>query len=105
MLITFSGLDGAGKSTLIERLKLVLEKRNRQVTIFHMNDHVGLYAYLRSMRDWLTGTVRDPNQPPTWKEPEHSRSEPIGLRQRCKRFISHARNFILWNKALRRCIY
>ena len=53
MLITFSGLDGAGKSTLIEWLKTALEEQDRQVAIFHLNDHVGLYAYARFVRDRL----------------------------------------------------
>ena len=40
MLITFSGLDGAGKSTLIAWLKDTLERRNRRVAVFHMIVHV-----------------------------------------------------------------
>ena len=55
MLITFSGLDGAGKSTLIAWLKESLERGNRRVAVFHMNDHVGAYAYLRAVRDRLFG--------------------------------------------------
>jgi thymidylate kinase len=51
MLITFSGLDGAGKSTLIHALKIFLEERKKQVTIMHMTRQVGLYAYARSVRD------------------------------------------------------
>lgn len=51
MLITFSGLDGAGKSTLISYLKEELAKRGRESTVLTMYDHVGLYATVRRVRD------------------------------------------------------
>lgn len=47
MLITFSGLDGSGKSTLIDYLKECLEKDNQRVAVSHMNYDVGLYSALR----------------------------------------------------------
>lgn len=53
MLITFSGLDGAGKSTLIQGLKSALEKQNFPVTVLTMYDHVGIYAWIRFIRDRL----------------------------------------------------
>ncbi|HEY6854406.1 MAG TPA: hypothetical protein VI139_09160, partial [Gemmatimonadales bacterium] len=53
MLITFSGLDGAGKSTLIGWLKAELERRKRAVTVLHMTDNVGVYAAVRALRDGL----------------------------------------------------
>lgn len=56
MLITFSGLDGAGKSTLIAKLRGVLEEEGRRVTVLTMYDHVGLYAIVRGARD----TIRPP---------------------------------------------
>ncbi|HXL35502.1 MAG TPA: hypothetical protein VN953_11300 [Gemmatimonadales bacterium] len=93
MLITFSGLDGAGKSTLIERLKATLEQQHRRVAVFHINDHVGLYAYLRALRDRIRGAPAPSNgSPPT-------RSS--GLRAAYRR----VRNAVLWNKPLRRLIY
>src|SRR5256886_11334961 len=55
MLITFSGLDGAGKSTLVRWLQKTLERQNRRVVVFHMNDHVGGDAYLRRLRNQLGG--------------------------------------------------
>src|SRR5205814_7482864 len=55
MLITFSGLDGAGKSTLVRWLQHTLERQHRRVVVFHMNDHVGVYAYLRRLRNQLGG--------------------------------------------------
>lgn len=54
MLITFSGLDGAGKSTLIARLRTALEAQGRRVRVLTMYDHVGLYAWIRLVRDRLS---------------------------------------------------
>jgi thymidylate kinase len=45
MLITFSGLDGAGKSTLTRLLKERLEREGAAVTVSHMYRDVGLYAF------------------------------------------------------------
>lgn len=53
MLITFSGLDGAGKSTLIEGLKKALEARGHRVVALRMYDHIVFYSFLRNMRDGL----------------------------------------------------
>lgn len=83
MLITFSGLDGAGKSTLIEWLRGELERRARRVAVFHMNDHVGVYAYLRALRDRL--------------RPRRATSLPRGL--------VAVRNAVIWSKSLRRLLY
>lgn len=55
MLITFSGLDGAGKSTLIALLRQRLELDGRSVRVLTMYDHVGLYAAVRAVRDRLAG--------------------------------------------------
>src|SRR5947207_1433603 len=60
MLITFSGLDGAGKSTLVRWLQQTLERQHRRVVVFHMNDHVGVYAYLRRLRNQLGGAPPPP---------------------------------------------
>lgn len=57
MLITFSGIDGAGKSTLIESLRCDLLERGLQVRLRSMYDHIGLYAYVRNLRDWIFGRV------------------------------------------------
>jgi thymidylate kinase len=58
MLITFSGLDGAGKTTLIQGLKTSMEKQNRTVTVLTMYDHVSLYAWFRSWRGRMTAGSR-----------------------------------------------
>jgi thymidylate kinase len=49
MLITFSGLDGAGKSTLIGLLKSRLERRELDVRVSHMYRDVGLFAAAASV--------------------------------------------------------
>lgn len=51
MLISFSGLDGAGKSTLIEILKAHLEESGRKVEVMTLYDHLSFYSLLRKARD------------------------------------------------------
>lgn len=92
MLITFSGLDGAGKSTLIERLKRACEQRDRRVAVFHMNDHVGVYAYLRAVRDRLVG-------------PPHPNGQKTARSGVVRASLKRIRNAFLWNRPLRRIIY
>ena len=53
MFITFSGLDGAGKSTLIASLKTALEKRNYRVTALTMYGQVSLYGIIRRVREQI----------------------------------------------------
>jgi hypothetical protein len=89
MLITVSGLDGAGKSTLIAALARDLEREGRGVTVLHLNDHIGVYAWLRALRHWMRGT---PAQAPPRFEP--SPTLPGRLRDR-----------LLWNKLIRRLVY
>ena len=60
MLITFSGLDGSGKSTLIGILKEYLEKPGARVRVLTMYDHIGLYACLRRIRDQIKSVLRRP---------------------------------------------
>ena len=57
MLITFSGLDGAGKSTLISILKDSLDRQGRKTVVLTMYDHVGLYAGIRFLRDATAGLL------------------------------------------------
>ncbi|HYL22437.1 MAG TPA: hypothetical protein VEU74_11795 [Gemmatimonadales bacterium] len=108
MVITFSGLDGAGKSTLIDWLEGELERRHRPVTVLHMADDVGVYAGLRAARDSLqrlfgTRGERDGAgangraSRPRWAGPPPARSL-VGLADR----IRHA---ILWSKPVRRVLY
>jgi len=48
MLISFSGLDGAGKTTLIAKAKEILERGGRKVKIMTMYDNVSFSAFLRN---------------------------------------------------------
>jgi thymidylate kinase len=105
-LITFSGLDGAGKSTLIGHLKSVLEKRDRRVTVLHMNEDVGLYAYARGLRDSLLGLVRARRPVPAAAGvvPVANQDHAAEAPQR-RGLLRGVRDGILWNKPLRRFIY
>jgi thymidylate kinase len=89
-LITFSGLDGAGKTTLIEWLRADLERQRRPVTVLHLNDHVGIYAYARALRDRCLG--RSAPEGPPRMEP---RSPVLG----------RLRDMLVWSKILRRLLY
>ena len=107
MLITFSGLDGAGKSTLIDWLQRELESKNRRVAVFHMNDHIGLYAYLRFVRDGLLGSRRQEDAS-VRTEPERASNGRRGLAalgQRVRPAARRVRNAVVWNRHLRRFIY
>src|SRR5437773_2582678 len=93
MLITISGLDGAGKSTLIERLQAGLERRGRRVAVRHMADDIGVYACLRSARDALLPAAARRNgraQRPATGAPSLAR---------------RVRNAIIWNKPWRHLVY
>jgi len=50
-VITFSGLDGAGKTTVIDSLKAELEGAGLTVKTPTMYDDLSFYATLRSIRD------------------------------------------------------
>ena len=103
MLITFSGLDGAGKSTLIEFLSATLEQQRRSVVVLHLNDQVGVYAFLRVLRDWVLGRRLAPLTPgaPDPRSQKIGRPSPGGWRG----LWSRLRTAILWNKPLRRFLY
>jgi len=51
MIISFSGLDGSGKSTLISEVEKQLISNGKEVIILTMYDHVGTYAIIRFIRD------------------------------------------------------
>jgi thymidylate kinase len=113
VLITFSGLDGAGKSTLIEWLKTTLEAQNHRVAVFHMNDHLGVYAYARAARDSVVALSRKVTRANgTGADRSLSREEhatkPVvapATGSGHEGGIRSVRNAILWNKPLRRFIY
>ena len=108
MLITFSGLDGAGKSTLTEWLKETLERQGRRVAVFHMNDHVGAYAYVRTLRNWLFGGpprgFAAPGETETPAEPGPAGATG-GARPSLRERVWRLRIAIVWSKPLRRLLY
>ena len=53
MLITFSGLDGSGKTTLIANLVKNLKKSGHDVCVLTMYDDVSFYSYIRRLRDLI----------------------------------------------------
>lgn len=95
MLITFSGLDGAGKSTLIAWLRTELERRHRPVTVLHMTDQIGVYACLRAVRDGLVRLARRSHGGGAGAPP------PAGA----KGLIRRIRDRVVWNKPIRRALY
>lgn len=94
MLITFSGLDGAGKSTLIEWLRRTLEAEQRPVAVFHMSDHIGLYAFIRAIRDRVLG--------PPAAAPAAARG---ASDSRVGAVLRRGRDALVWNKPMRHWIY
>jgi thymidylate kinase len=103
VLITFSGLDGAGKSTLIDYLQGALEAERRPVVVLHLNDQVGVYALLRSLRDRVRGQRGDQLAPgaPDPRSQKLQRPPAGGLRGA----LGGLRAALLWNKPLRRLLY
>ena len=106
MLITLSGLDGAGKSTLIRSLRAALEEHH-DVVVCHMNHDIGIFAAVRAMRDAIVGRGRrcvPPGLAPARRvtgSPELSAGRAAGRRSAWKR-LRHA---VVWNKPARRLIY
>lgn len=103
MLITFSGLDGAGKSTLIAFVSATLEGERRPVRVLHLNDDVGIYAFVRTIRDRLRGRRPVELAPgtPDPKSQKLQRAAPTGWRGVARR----VRTAIIWNKPARRLLY
>lgn len=101
MLITFSGLDGAGKSTLIEFLSTALQREQRRVAVLHLNDQVGVYAYLRQLRDLLLRRTAK-ELPPGEPDPRSQLKAPQGT---LRGYLSRIRTAILWNEPVRRLLY
>jgi thymidylate kinase len=96
MLITFSGLDGSGKSTLVDYLKESLEKENRKVAVSHMNYDVGLYSVLRLLKKKVLSSDNE-TQSHAPREAAHAGK----FRNRTAKL----RYMLVWNKSLRLAIY
>jgi thymidylate kinase len=103
VLITFSGLDGAGKSTLIEFVSATFEHERRAVCVLHLNDEVGIYALIRSLRDRISGGKEVALAPgaPDPRSQKLQRPAPMGWRG----VVSRWRTAIVWNKPTRRLLY
>src|SRR5688500_16859550 len=102
MLITFSGLDGSGKSTLVEYLKESLEQENRKVAVSHMNYDVGLYSLLRLLlRRKTTNTNGHSNGQAAQTHAPRSRAFENNFQSRRAKL----RYLLVWNKGLRFLIY
>ena len=96
MLITFSGLDGAGKSTLIEWLRVALEAQRHRVAVLHLEHNVGVYAAVRRVRDGVARVARR----------EAGAAMPTRApRGRIPTLLGRIRHAIVWSKLVRRVIY
>ena len=102
MLITFSGLDGAGKSTLIEWLRTALEEQQQRVVVLHLEHDLGVYAYARWLRDGLEHLVRGGPSNGTAARGAASIAGPQGGVAMLGRRI---RDALVWSKIIRRLIY
>ena len=102
MLITLSGLDGAGKSTLAEALKADLDRDGTPAVIFHMNKDVGLYAYVRNVRDATLSLARSSScEAISRPDAESNARQGPGS---AKRVLLDVRRRIVWNKTLRKWV-
>jgi thymidylate kinase len=97
MLITFSGLDGSGKSTIAECLRESLEKRDKRVAVFHMYYDIGLLACARAVLKRIGGRRDDKQTVPETKR-AHAPREGKSKGARLKSALA-------WNKSLRLCVY
>jgi len=102
MLITFSGLDGAGKSTLIEWLRTALEEQQQPVVVLHLEHDLGVYASARWLRDGLEHLVRGGRSNGAAARGAASIAGPQGGVAMLARRI---RNALVWSKIVRRLIY
>jgi len=102
MLITFSGLDGAGKSTLIEWLRTALEEQQQPVVVLHLEHDLGVYASARWLRDSLEHLVRGGRSNGAAARGAASIAGPQGGVAMLARRI---RNALVWSKIIRRLIY
>lgn len=102
MLVTLSGLDGAGKSTLAEALKTSLEQNGTPATVSHMNQQIGLYAGVRNIRDAFLRTIRSPQPKPD--TPSVASEDTPPAHGRAKTMLLEIRRRIIWNKELRRWV-
>jgi len=101
MLVTFSGLDGAGKSTVIGDVAALLRGEGQRCAVLHMNDDVGTYAYLRRLRDALLRTDLAGALHRTPREED----APHAAAGRARSAARRVRDALVWSRTLRRLIY
>jgi len=99
MLITFSGLDGAGKSTLIEWLRVALEQERHRVAVLHLEHNVGVYASVRRVRD---GVARLTRRVSGNRASAAGAAAPGGG---SAALLRRLRDAVVWSKVVRRLIY
>ncbi|HEY0079665.1 MAG TPA: hypothetical protein VGB73_13710 [Pyrinomonadaceae bacterium] len=116
MLITFSGLDGAGKTTLIECLRESLEQRGVGVSVAHMYYDVGCSACLRFvLRKLGRSSASVERSPLLSKASEASKASKGATRAHAPREFEEERggkstlrrvgSALIWNRTLRLCVY
>ena len=102
MLITFSGLDGSGKSTLVDYLKESLEKDNQNVAVSHMNYDIGLYSALRFL---AKKTMHRGGAHANGKHSESHAPREQAYEGQFRSKGAKLRYKLVWNKGLRVLIY
>jgi thymidylate kinase len=103
LLITFSGLDGSGKSTLIQWLTATLQADKRRVVVLHMNNHVGLRAYARFLFEGVPRAFRGTNGTAPTDGPRSAMRDlgAPGVRGALRRI----RIALTWSRWLREIVY
>lgn len=109
MVITISGLDGAGKSSVIAGLKEVLEQQGHQVVVFHMNHQLGLYACGHGLYQVVQAVLRTARGSSRRNEYGEKQCQPPTGRRRCssssRSHLHRWKRVLLWNRPLRSGIY
>ncbi|MGH7515387.1 MAG: hypothetical protein ACREOQ_20985 [Gemmatimonadales bacterium] len=104
MLITFSGLDGAGKSTVIRRVQETLEARGRPAVVRHMTYDLGVLATAMTVHIRLLGVAGHGRRGERRSGHASGTSAAGGAAAATSRW-RRLRSAIVWNKPLRRAIY
>ncbi|MFN2491856.1 MAG: hypothetical protein ABR501_03115 [Pyrinomonadaceae bacterium] len=102
MLITVSGLDGSGKSTVVDWLKESLENENQRVAVSHMNYDVGVYPAIRFL---IAKTTRRHNGCSEGSSSAQHRPRKLEHEGRWRTAVANLRYKLIWNKGLRSLIY
>lgn len=96
MFVSFSGLDGAGKTMAIGRLQQVLEASGQRPVVMHMNRDVGTYAAASALRRRVKSLWRTRGS--------HGGSGTDTTGKGSARWAA-VRRALLWNKPIRRVVY